>query len=80
MNNKNKYQYSLEIVGSCNLRCPSCPVGNMNTREVAKKMISKELFINIIDKISIETPVKNPTISLFDWGEIMICRHAGLSS
>ena len=41
----------------------------MNTREVAKKMISKELFINIIDKISIETPVKNPTISLFDWGE-----------
>ena len=52
----------------------------MNTREVAKKMISKELFINIIDKISIETPVKNPTISLFDWGEIMICRHAGLSS
>lgn len=69
MNIKNKYQYSLEIVGSCNLRCPSCPVGNMNTREVAKKMIPKELFMKIIDKISIETPVKNPTISLFDWGE-----------
>jgi MoaA/NifB/PqqE/SkfB family radical SAM enzyme len=66
---ENNYQYSIEIVGSCNLRCPSCPVGNMNNRQVSKNMISKELFIKIIDKISLETPVKLPLISLFDWGE-----------
>jgi MoaA/NifB/PqqE/SkfB family radical SAM enzyme len=66
---ENDYQYSLEIVGSCNLRCPSCPVGNMNNRNVSKNMITKELFIKIIDKISLETPVKFPLISLFDWGE-----------
>lgn len=64
-----KYQYSLEIVGSCNLRCPSCPVGNMNSRQVAKNMIDKDLFCKIIDKILLEKEADNPIISLFDWGE-----------
>lgn len=41
----------------------------MNTREVAKKMISKDLFVKIIDKIANESPVNFPTISVFDWGE-----------
>jgi MoaA/NifB/PqqE/SkfB family radical SAM enzyme len=69
MEQTNSFQYSVEIVGSCNLRCPSCPVGNMRTREVAKKMIPKELFCKIIDKIKKEKKVEKPLISLFDWGE-----------
>jgi len=69
MEQTNSFQYSVEIVGSCNLRCPSCPVVNMRTREVAKKMIQKELFCKIIDKIKKEKKVEKPLISLFDWGE-----------
>ena len=41
----------------------------MRTREVAKKMIPKELFCKIIDKIKKEKKVEKPLISLFDWGE-----------
>ena len=25
---KTKWQFDIDVVGSCNLRCPSCPVGN----------------------------------------------------
>ena len=32
-------------------------------------MISKDLFVKIIDKIANESPVNFPTISVFDWGE-----------
>ena len=67
--NFKKFQYSLEIVGSCNLRCPSCPVGNINSRTIGKEMISEELFCKIIDKIDKEKEVDSPLISLFDWGE-----------
>lgn len=68
---KNKYQYSVEIAGSCNLRCPSCPVGNMRDKkdERPTKLIENNLFYKIIDKISKETLSKNCFISVFDWGE-----------
>ncbi len=65
----NNFQYSIEIVGSCNLRCPSCPVGNINNRHVGKKLIKEDLFYKIIDKIDKERPVAKPLISVFDWGE-----------
>lgn len=63
------FQYSVEIAGSCNLRCPSCPVGNIDERLIAKKLIDKNLFYKILDKIDAERAVPNPLISLFDWGE-----------
>jgi MoaA/NifB/PqqE/SkfB family radical SAM enzyme len=68
---KNKYQYSVEIVGSCNLRCPSCPVGNMRDikDERPTKLIETDLFYKIIDKITKETQSPNCFISVFDWGE-----------
>ena len=69
--NFKKFQYSLEIVGSCNLRCPSCPVGNINSRTIGKEMISEELFCKIIDKIDKEKEVDSPLISLFDWGSLL---------
>lgn len=68
---KAKYQYSLEIAGSCNLRCPSCPVGNMRDKKEERptQLIENELFYKIIDKISRETTNKNCFVSVFDWGE-----------
>lgn len=71
MMQKDKYQYSLEIAGSCNLRCPSCPVGNMRDKKEERptQLIENELFYKIIDKISREAIDKNCFVSVFDWGE-----------
>ena len=71
MMQKDKYQYSLEIAGSCNLRCPSCPVGNMRDKKEERptQLIENKLFYKIIDKISKEAIDKNCFVSVFDWGE-----------
>ena len=68
---KDKYQYSVEIAGSCNLRCPSCPVGNMRDKKEERptQLIENKLFYKIIDKISREAINKNCFVSVFDWGE-----------
>ncbi len=68
---KDKYQYSVEIAGSCNLRCPSCPVGNMRDKKEERptQLIESTLFYKIIDKISNEAVNKNCFVSVFDWGE-----------
>lgn len=68
---KDKYQYSVEIAGSCNLRCPSCPVGNMRDKKEERptQLIESTLFYKIIDKISNEAINKNCFVSVFDWGE-----------
>ena len=68
---KDKYQYSVEIAGSCNLRCPSCPVGNMRDKKEERptQLIESDVFYKIIDKISKESVNKNCFVSVFDWGE-----------
>lgn len=68
--NKNYLSYSIDIVGNCNLRCPSCPVGNIDLKDTRPKgFILKELFYEIADKISRENRDLNPWVSLYDWGE-----------
>ena len=71
MMQKDKYQYSVEIAGSCNLRCPSCPVGNMRDKKENRptQLIENDLFYKIIDKIVEESTNKNCFVSVFDWGE-----------
>ncbi len=64
-----KFQYSVEVVGACNLRCRSCPVGNSPAEERPKGLMSTELFTAIIEKIAHETPSKNTSVGLYDWGE-----------
>jgi pyruvate-formate lyase-activating enzyme len=64
-----KFQYSVEIVGACNLRCRSCPVGNSPADERPKGLMSIELFTAIIEKIARETPSSNTSVGLYDWGE-----------
>ena len=72
-----KRNFSIDIVGTCNLRCPSCPVGNIGIREEFKttRFMDQELFEKIIDKIDKFNKIENqnevqtPQISLHDWGE-----------
>jgi len=55
----NFYMYYIDIVGTCNLRCPSCPVGNYLPHDFMdlqrpKGFMKLALFEQILDKIKRE--------------------------
>ena len=59
--------YTIDILGSCNLKCPSCPHSIIDT-EVPKGSMSLEIFKSVFDKILIDSPSISH-ISLYSWGE-----------
>lgn len=61
------WTFSIDIVGTCNLRCPSCPVGNTNKKN-SSGLMSFDLFKEILDKIAAQ-PDLIPKIDLYNWGE-----------
>ena len=76
----------VDIVGSCNLRCPSCPVGNMGLDVNPVGIMDKKLFTEIIKKAARTHDVK--IVALYNWAEpflhpelpqfIRIVKDAGL--
>lgn len=68
----NAYIYVIEIAGACNLRCPSCPVGNMPDEPRPKGLMELSIFESILEKISIERPGTPIIIHLFNWGEPLL--------
>ncbi|GAB5413455.1 MAG: hypothetical protein Cons2KO_10580 [Congregibacter sp.] len=66
------YVYAIDVVGTCNLACPSCPVANSDDQARAKGTMSVELFTEILTKISAECPDKTPEIWLYNWGEPLL--------
>lgn len=66
------YVYTIDIVGNCNLVCPSCPVGNSSDTGRFKKMMSLDVFDQVLEKISKESPVRDPQIWLYNWGEPLL--------
>lgn len=72
-----RYIYVIEITGTCNLRCPSCPVGNSPigssaTGDRAVGFMDFALFERIIAKIKREAPGGAAMINLFNWGEPLL--------
>lgn len=64
--------FFVDIVGGCNLHCPSCGNGNMPARRPTG-MMSLDLFERILDKIALETgPGRPPIVALFNWGEPLL--------
>jgi pyruvate-formate lyase-activating enzyme len=86
------FDYQIDVSGSCNLRCVSCPRGNFSPQPEAGFM-SPENFGLALDKILREDPLVG-AVALYNWGEpllhpqlpeiISICRkrgvHAAVSS
>ncbi|MBB73426.1 MAG: hypothetical protein CMJ75_02805 [Planctomycetaceae bacterium] len=71
---KEKFIYLIDIVGTCNLRCPSCPVGNYTKDEYvdsgrSRGMMSVEKFDQILHKIEGEKVAEEVIIGLYNWGE-----------
>ncbi len=64
------YVYAIDIVGGCNLRCPTCPVSN--SANMPKGLMSLDLYKNILEKIKRESIDTKPDIWLFNWTEPML--------
>ncbi len=70
------FYYLIDIVGTCNLRCPSCPVGNY-TELPSKGLMSLETYKKILDKIEREHPGEKIFIDLYNWGEPGLHKELG---
>lgn len=64
--------YIIEVSGTCNLRCPTCPVGNFPDASRPKGFMDLDLFRRIVEKIRQDSVVENPKVWLFNWGEPML--------
>lgn len=61
---------SIQITNSCNLTCPSCPLGRAQHRFMPKvQSISQEKFIQILAKLKMLPGIKANPISLHNWNE-----------
>lgn len=66
------YVYTIDIVGTCNLRCPTCPVGNLADSARPRGFMDYALFERIVDKLARESPAATPEVWLFNWGEPLL--------
>ena len=66
------YIYAIDIVGTCNLRCPTCPVGNFGEANRKRGFMPVELFAAILEKIARENVADKPELFLFNWGEPLL--------
>lgn len=64
---KTKWQFDIDIVGSCNLRCPSCPVGNSRNTHTPTRYMRRDLMDKIVRKATSECHVTG--IYLYNWTE-----------
>ena len=61
-----KWQFYVDVVGGCNLRCPSCPVGNSDAKNPNGHM-RPEFLDRIVGKAVAECP--RVEFGLFNWTE-----------
>lgn len=66
------YVYAIEVAGTCNLRCPSCPVGNMPDEPKPTGLMDFSVFEKILNKIASERPTTPIVVHLFNWGEPLL--------
>lgn len=66
------YLYVIDIAGTCNLRCPSCPVGNFTDADRPKGFMTFEMFESILHKIEKEKITDLPELWFFNWGEPLL--------
>lgn len=77
-----EFTIQIEIVGTCNLRCPSCPVGNYGEMRKLGSVggtMPVDYFVKVIDKCKEEIlpDHEDSFISLYSWGEPLIHPNVG---
>lgn len=66
--------FNIDVVGACNLRCPSCAQGNIREYRLPHGQMEPELLRRIVAKAKAECRVTS--VHLFIWGEPLL--HARL--
>ncbi|NEV60544.1 radical SAM protein [Thiorhodococcus minor] len=66
------FNYQVDISGSCNLRCISCPRGNFDEHR-PKGFMSAAVYRELIEKILRDDPYTG-IITLYNWGEPLLNR------
>ncbi len=66
------YQFIIDVAGACNLRCPTCPVGNSPLGGRPTGLMAPDLFERILAKIVAESPAPDPQIVFYNWGEPLL--------
>jgi len=71
------HKYLIDIAGTCNLKCPSCPVGNFGDADFVSQLkpkgfMEKDLFSKIIQRIRSENGNNTVLVNLFSWGEPLL--------
>ena len=67
MSEKREFLLDVDIVGTCNLRCPSCPVGGSLELRTRSGIMPRELLESILDKAMSECRLTY--VGLFNWTE-----------
>ncbi len=62
-----KWHFDIDVVGSCNLRCPSCPVANSWDARTPAAYMRPELLQKIMDKATSEC--SRLDVALYNWTE-----------
>lgn len=71
------FTYWIDIVGTCNLRCPTCPTGNFlddefNVGRNPTGFIDIGLYERILDKIRADNVADRIEVHLYNWGEPLL--------
>ena len=62
-----QWTFNIDLIGGCNLACPSCPVGNMKDVKVSKGVMPPELLEKIVCKAIKECG--SVDFGLYNWSE-----------
>lgn len=67
---KQQFSFYIDIISTCNLRCPSCPVGNTPEVKNPQGIMSPEMLERILQKAVQECLVTN--VGLYNWAEPLL--------
>jgi MoaA/NifB/PqqE/SkfB family radical SAM enzyme len=65
-----RFLFNIDVLGSCNLKCPSCPVGNFTEARNPTGFMSPALLDKIMKKATSECQITG--IQLFNWTEPLL--------
>lgn len=77
------WTYCIDISGTCNLACPSCPSRGFSfgldgvTKRSPARLMQVEMFKSILDKVALENPDNDVEICLYVWGEPLLHNKIG---